>query len=262
MALRTALPSDPLNPLAGEAFHRVACAVERAPTHAAHPTPVLTAIAAAHSPHGATAMSSTTVLSSPSSPASDHRRVWSALALWGAAGLTLAASGVVGVLPRPAIPLLIWSPVIAAVVAYRRSAALRAFVAAVDLRAVVLYHVVRVLFGTLFLVEMRAGNLPASFAMLAGPGDIVAGTLAVPAALLATRTDRTSRALLLAWNALGLLDILAVFLTAQRLIFVVGDPKLFETFQRMPYAALPLLVVPLVLVTHLVVFLRLRAPQR
>lgn len=207
-------------------------------------------------------MSTTSVLSSPppsSSP--DHRRVWSALALWGAAGLTLAASGVIGALPRPAVPLLIWSPVIALVVAYRASAAVRAFVASLDLRALVLYHLVRVVFGALFLMEMRAGNLPAAFAKLAGPGDIFAGVLAVPAAFFATRSDRTSRALLLAWNTLGLLDILAVFLTAQRLIFVVGDPQLFRTFQRMPYATLPLLVVPLVLVTHLVIFLRLRAPR-
>jgi hypothetical protein len=201
---------------------------------------------------------STTVIASPS-PASDSRRVWSALALWGAAAVTLAASGLLGALPRPAIPLLIWSPVVTFVVTWRRSPTLRAFVAGVDLRAPVLYHLVRVLFGALFLMEMRAGHLPASFAMLAGPGDIVAGLLAVPAAYCATRSDKTSRSLLLAWNVLGLLDILAVFLSAQRLLIVVRDERFFHTIQRMPYATLPVLVVPLILVTHLVVFLRLRA---
>ncbi len=201
---------------------------------------------------------STTILASPS-PASDSRRVWSALALWAAAAITLAASGILGVLPRPAIPLLVWSTVGTFVVTYRRSPTLRAFVATVDLRVPVLYHLVRVLFGALFLMEMRAGNLPASFAKLAGPGDIAAGLLAVPAAYFATRSDKTSRALVLAWNVLGLLDILAVFFTAMRLLLFVRDERFFQTFQRMPYAALPLLVVPLILVTHLVVFLRLRA---
>lgn len=201
-------------------------------------------------------MSTTATLSSPSA---DSRRVWTALALWGAAGVTLAASGLVGALPVPAIPLLIWSPVVAFVVTWRRSPVLRSFVATVDLRAPVLYHVVRIVFGALFLMEMNAGNLPASFAKVAGPGDIAAGVLAVPAAYFATRSDRTSRSLLLAWNLFALLDILAVFFTAQRLLLVVGDQRLFHTFQRMPYATIPLLVVPLILITHLVVFIRLRA---
>ncbi len=201
---------------------------------------------------------STTIIASPS-PAPPSRHVWSALALWAAAAVSFAASGLLSVLPRPAIPLLIWSPVVTFVVAYWQSPTLRAFVANVDLRIPVLYHLVRVLFGALFLMEMNAGNLPAAFAKIAGPGDIAAGLLALPAAHLATRSDKTSRTLLLAWNVLGLLDILAVFFTAQRLLLVVRDERFFQTFQRMPYAALPLLVVPLILVTHLVVFLRLRA---
>jgi hypothetical protein len=201
---------------------------------------------------------STTVLPQ-SVPSSDDRRIWAALALWAAAALVLAASGIVASLPRPFVPLLIWSPVLVAVWTYRRSAALRAFVGALDLRVPVLFHVVRVFFGAAFLVEMAAGRLPASFARLAGPGDIAAGVLALPAALLATRSDRTSRALVLGWNTLGLVDILAVFLMAQRMLFIDGDPRFFQTFERMPYAALPVLVVPLVLITHLVVFVRLRA---
>jgi hypothetical protein len=190
--------------------------------------------------------------------ATDHRRVWAALALWCAVSVPFAASGALAALPRPVIPLLIWSPVVVGVVAWRRSPAVRAFVDDLDLRLPVLFHLVRVFFGVAFLVEMQAGRLPAAFALVAGPGDIVAGGLALPAALIARRTDRASRGLLLAWNLLGLVDILAVFLSAQRLLLVLGDPRMLQVFQRLPYSALPVLVVPLVILTHLVVFARLR----
>jgi hypothetical protein len=195
----------------------------------------------------------------PPSESPDPRAVWAALAIWAALALLAAATGAVASLPRPAIPLLIWSPVLAAVFAYRRSAAVRAFVAGLDLRVPVLFHVVRVYFGAAFLAEAAAGRLPAAFANVAGPGDIVAGALALPAALLATRGDKTSRALLLGWNLLGLVDILVVFLAAQRMLLVLRDERFFHAFRRLPFSALPGLVVPLVLLTHLLVFARLRA---
>ena len=195
----------------------------------------------------------------PSSRAFDPMAVWAGLALWSGVALVVALSGVVASLPRPLIPLLIWSPVLVGVALYRHSAALRAFVDTVDLRIPVLFHVVRVFFGAAFLVEASAGRLPSSFAQLAGPGDIVAGLLALPAALLATRGDKTSRSLLLAWNVLGLVDILAVFLSAQRLLLVLRDERFFQAFQRMPFSVLPVLVVPLILLTHLLVFVRLRS---
>jgi hypothetical protein len=202
-------------------------------------------------------MSTTTI--APPSASSDHRPVWTALAIWIVAALLAAATGLVAALPRPLIPLIIWSPVLAAVLAWRRSPTVRAFVADVDLRLPVLFHVVRVFFGAAFLVEAAAGRLPSSFAHVAGPGDLVAGALALPAALLATRRDQTSRALLFGWNLLGLVDILAVFLSAQRLLLVLRDERFLLAFQRLPFSALPVLVVPLVLLTHLLIFVRLRA---
>lgn len=192
-------------------------------------------------------------------PSRSHGRAWGLLALWSAAALAFSISGALGALPRPMIPALIWTPVIACVVAYRRGGSLRALVRDVDLRAPVLFHVVRIFFGAAFLLEMSAGRLPAAFARVAGPGDIVAGALALPAAYLASRADPRARALVLAWNALGLADILAVFLTAQRLLFLEGDATMVRAFSRFPYAALPTLVVPLVILTHLAVFARLRA---
>ncbi|MEZ4394146.1 MAG: hypothetical protein R3A48_23990 [Polyangiales bacterium] len=200
---------------------------------------------------------------SPSAPFSEvSTRAWTALGLWSAGALALGASGLVAALPRPLIPALIWSPVIAFAALYRRGGGVRAFVDGVDLRLPVLFHAVRVVFGALFLVDAARGELPRLFAQIAGPGDLVAGTLALPAAWLAGRRSRGARAALLAWNVFGLVDILAVFFTAQRLLFIDRDPLMLQAFQRMPYPTLPLLVVPLVLITHGAVFLRLRAWSR
>jgi hypothetical protein len=202
---------------------------------------------------------STTPLDHPS-PAADHRPLWGAFALWVAAAITLALLNVVAHVPRPAVPLLIWSPVVAFAAAWRRSEALRGFVDALDLRLPILYHLVRVYYGAAFLMDMETGRIPELFARVAGPGDIAAGVLAIPAALLVTRRDRLSRALVLGWNALALADILAVFVTAQYTLFALRDGRLFEAFGQMPYALLPVLVVPMVIVTHGLVFLRLRRP--
>jgi hypothetical protein len=104
------------------------------------------------------------------------------LVLWTAVALIFAATDTLGRLPRLAVPLLIWSPVVAAVVAWRSSPGLRAATALVGLRIPVLYHALRIRFGAAFVVLGARGALPEAFAWLAGPGDIVAGTLALPAA--------------------------------------------------------------------------------
>lgn len=193
-------------------------------------------------------------------PPSPAARAWVriALALWITAAVAFAAAGGPAHLPRPAVPLLIWGPVFACALLYRRGGALRDFVDRTDVRVFVLFHVVRVAFGAAFLVEAAAGRIPDAFARVAGPGDIAAGLLALPAAWLAPRADRASRALLLGWNALALADILLVFATAQRLMFVVGDVTLLRAFGRFPYGVLPVLVVPWVVLTHLAIFARTR----
>lgn len=197
-------------------------------------------------------------ISPPDPFAAASTRAWSALGLWAAAAVLLGASGLVTALPRPMIPLLIWSPVALFVALYRRGGALRTFVDGVDLRPLVLFHALRVVFGALFLYDAARGALSVTFAQLAGPGDIVAGCLALPAAWLVGRGSLGARRALFAWNLFGLVDILLVFFTAQRLLFIERDPRMLSAFQRMPYPTLPLLVVPLVLITHGVVFLRLR----
>jgi len=184
------------------------------------------------------------------------------IAGWIVAALAVAGSGALASLPPPAVPFLIWSPVVIGVWAWRRLPAVRAFADGIDLRLAVLYHLVRVVFGALFLWEMRAGRLPAAFAMIAGPGDIAAGLLAIPAAWLINREGEGPRRICLAWNLFAFVDILAVFASAQRMLFVERDLRFFALVRTLPYATLPMLVVPLILLTHLLIFQRLRRSRR
>jgi hypothetical protein len=205
----------------------------------------------------------TPAASLPFAPAPIPRR-WAlaVLAAWVAAALAFAFSGVLPRLPPLLIPALIWTPVLSGVLAYRASAPVRAFVHGLDPRWPILFHLVRVGFGAAFLVLLGRGALPSAFALPAGYGDLVAGTLALPALWAASRLTPRRRALVLGWNVIGLVDILMVFVSAQRLILFAGDRQLLSEFARFPFSLLPVLVVPLVLLTHFAVFARLAHGRR
>lgn len=175
------------------------------------------------------------------------------LVLWGAAALALVASGALALLPRPVIPATLGLSVIAFFGAARRPGFARSVLEGLDLRAAVGLHVIRAPIGAAFLVMGARGLLPASFALPAGVGDVAAGLGALAALTALPATTRARRLLVLFWNAGALADILMVIVLAQRLI-LFGDATPFLAF---PFPMLPLFVVPLVLITHGIVFWRL-----
>lgn len=123
--------------------------------------------------------------------------------------------------------------------------------------ALVGLHLVRILAGANFLRLSAAGELPVEFAGVAGWGDIAVGIGAalVLAFCLPPRTAGRRRALL-AWNALGLADILLVLGNGTRLF--LQDGALAGPFTTLPLALLPLFVVPIVIVSHALLFARYR----
>jgi hypothetical protein len=142
-------------------------------------------------------------------------------------------------------------------IACARSARLSASLQQVDLRWVVAIHVVRVFFGAVFLHDLGLGRLPALFALRAGPGDLAVGGMAGVLWVLWRRLGSSLRGLLLLWNVAGLADILLVVGTGQYLFLVIRDPLMPAALSHLPYSLLPTLVVPLILLTHMLVFRRL-----
>jgi hypothetical protein len=188
-----------------------------------------------------------------------RRTVRLALLAWGTLAVGVSVSGVLESAPPFLNPLLIWGSLLSFLVLRARSHAFREYLSTVDLRPLVLFHLVRVLAGVGFLVLHQRGQLLGEFALHAGWGDIAVGLLA-PLAMLAlpANTPARRRGVLL-WNVLGLLDILMVLVTAQRLLFFSGSPNVLAPMTRFPFSLLPLFIVPLVLITHFTMMARLWA---
>jgi hypothetical protein len=89
------------------------------------------------------------------------------------------------------------------------------------------------------------------FADRAGWGDIAIGLLAL--ALAFTPLRRRS---VVAFSVIGLVDILLALGTGSYLMVIARDPLMLAAIARLPYALLPLVVVPIVIGAHLLVLAR------
>jgi hypothetical protein len=176
------------------------------------------------------------------------------LALWLAAAALLGATGCVVALVPPLPQVMIAVITIALVLFGVGHAGFRAWLAVVPLRAIVAIHLTRFV-GFAFLALYARGALPFEFAVPGGIGDIIVAALAVNLLILVPRLE-SRRTLLMAWNALGLLDILFVVATATRL--ALADPSSMAALLRFPLSLVPTFLVPIVVASHLLVFWRLR----
>jgi hypothetical protein len=191
-----------------------------------------------------------------------RRSVAVVLLCWFVAATALGASGVLPTLPRFAFPILVWGTFFCWLAMYKRSADVRTALSGIGLWVPLTFHaVVRTVYGIGIWYEGTRGGFPELFADVAGPGDVVVGLLALPALFFSNRRDRVARWVLFGWNALALLDIVIVFLLAQRVLVFGEGPSAFPAVQYFPYAWLPLFVLPLVFATHVWVFARLRQVQ-
>jgi hypothetical protein len=117
----------------------------------------------------------------------------------------------------------------------------------------VAFHITRIAAGAYFLILYSRGVLPGAFAIAAGLGDIAVGVAAIVvlAVCLPART-RGRRTALFVWNSAGLIDILGVLANGARLF--ASNPSIGEPFTTLPLALLPTFVVPLVIVSHVLLF--------
>ena len=188
--------------------------------------------------------------------ASTSTIVVTALALWVAAALAVGGSGVLEDPPNPLPVAFIWGPVLIFLVVFVRSRTFRAWTLDINLRWLILYSVVRVVVGVGFLL-MSGRELPSEFAVPAGLGDVAVGTASLFAALFVPISTVTRRRVVFGWNLVGLLDMLMVFVTAQRLLLFGDDPNALVELTKFPLFVVPTFVVPLVLITHFVIFAQL-----
>jgi hypothetical protein len=121
-------------------------------------------------------------------------------------------------------------------------------------RAIATLHSFR-FFGLVFILPGVVGTLPASFARSAAYGDLVTGALAM-IALLTVRRAGLFRVFVVAFNVAGVADILIDYYRAT----VAGLP--FVAGQLGAAYAIPILYVPVLMITHGIAFYLLLRPQR
>jgi hypothetical protein len=153
----------------------------------------------------------------------------------------------------PAVAATVWTLTALVLLACWKIGPIKAFALNVDLRWLVLFHVTRFFAGVYFLVLCQRGQLPYGFARPAGWGDIVVAVLAL-AVLGATRTH-FAKTLFLTWNTLGLIDIIFVVFSALR--FGLKDWQSMLALRELPLSLLPTFLVPLIIASHVLIFVRL-----
>jgi len=156
--------------------------------------------------------------------------------------------------PPPAVQGVLLALTAALVLTYRHAAAFRTWVDALDLRAIVLFHVTRFV-GFYFVFLYRRGELPYAFAVPGGIGDIIVAALALVVALFSFGEATRLHAIYI-WNVIGFIDILLVVFSAVRIALAGGGRELIALTQ-LPLSLLPTFLVPLIIASHLAIFARL-----
>jgi hypothetical protein len=172
--------------------------------------------------------------------------VWFTLALISSAWWLRSASA-------PAIAIIVWSLTGIVMLLWWRCPAVRSWVDSLPLSALIALHLCRFV-GFYFLILARHGRLPEAFAFPAGIGDIA---VAIGAFILfAVPALMRSRPTVAIWNIIGLADILLVVFQALRC--GLSDWGSMAALRELPLAMLPTFLVPLILVSHAWIFVRLR----
>jgi hypothetical protein len=151
-------------------------------------------------------------------------------------------------LPMPALGVAITLALLA-VIAVRRDYRERALRAGV--RPLVAVHLVR--FAGIYVLWLaNRGLLPGDFALSAGWGHIVVAILAAIVLLTFRPDTKTGRTAVLGWNVIGVLGVLFVFVTAARMAST--DALVQAGFTSLPLSLLPTFLAPLIIVTHMLIF--------
>jgi hypothetical protein len=186
---------------------------------------------------------------------------------WFALAVTLGALGAYQASADrfPTIQYGILVPILIGVVLLWRSPTVGRILDAIPLPWLIGVQLYRAL-GVMFLILHAGGMLPGLFAFPAGIGDILVGLLAPIVALAYARNPQGSTGLVIAWNILGIADLVVAvttgFITAPSpLLPFVGQPT-SELMSVLPLVVIPTFAVPLSILLHLASLLKLRRAVR
>jgi hypothetical protein len=165
----------------------------------------------------------------------------------------------------PALAAAVALPLAAMCGVYFALPSFRAAILATPLPAFVAVNVVRAI-GVSFVMLYAAGRLPAPFAPSAGWGDLFVGITALPLAWAAAKFGGRARGLLLTWNTIGTLDLVAALAfgatSAPGPIQIFVGPPTTSLMTTLPWLLIPGFLVPSFLFMHIAIFDRLLGRER
>jgi len=194
------------------------------------------------------------------------RTTWLAVAIpllaWWGGVWRLAVAGVFDSRALPLIPLSIIVPLAIGSFLLMRSQRIAALLDATPPTWLVGLQVYRIV-GATFLVQWSLGHLPGAFALPAGIGDMLTGALALPAAFLLASGTRSGRTAAVAWNLLGILDLVVAVtlggLSRSGLLHGLGVATASLSY---PLIMIPVFTVPQSLLLHGLSLWQLRRAAR
>lgn len=189
-----------------------------------------------------------------SRPARNSMTVIVAVMVWLLAAVLAGVSGLISSLVPPFPQAVLLGLVIIQLLIFAFSPGFKSWCLSFDLRALVFFHLTRFV-GIYFLTLYSEGRLPYDFAVPGGWGDIAAAAGALILVLFVRPVRKTGWTLYLSWNLFGLIDILFVVLTAARL--ASSKPGSMTELLKFPLSLLITFVVPVIIFTHAVIFIRL-----
>ncbi len=151
------------------------------------------------------------------------------------------------------VAAIVWTLAALVLLACWKIVPTKAWALNIDLRWLVLFHLTRLAAGVYFLVLCQHGQLPCAFATRAGWGDIIVAIFSLP--VVAAMRARFAKRLLLVWNTVGFIDIIFVVLSA--LCFGLRDWQSMHALRELPLSLLPTFLVPLIIASHVLIFVRL-----
>ena len=180
------------------------------------------------------------------------------LLVWLIVALLLALTGTLHNLPvrMPVVGVALTAAVLVVVALVPR---VRARALAGGPRPLVAFHLTRFV-GLYFLWLYSLGVLARNFAVPAGWGDVIIAAWAIALLVIRDWHSREMRLAVLLWNAFGLFDILLVVALAAQQASI--DPGFQNAFASLPLSLLPTFIVPLVIASHVLLFVWLAQERR
>jgi hypothetical protein len=186
------------------------------------------------------------------------------LAVWLVIALIVGQAQLLTSFPVFAAPIIVFSLVGAVLLALWKVPALRNWIFDINIRALLLLHVTRFV-GIYFLILYGRGVLPYEMVQ-AGWGDILVAATALLVFYLPMR-GATSWYSVCIWNCIGLLDIIFVVTTPLRLVLegphtLPSLTQFASAMTKLPLSLLPTFLVPLIIASHIVIFIRLNRSRK